>query len=83
MSTIKRSLSPSRRFTHVTQTPKKAASSWQPLYQASGVAAAIIAVFIPVQVIIFAAWPPPTTVMGPLRRAPPGWSIAHDHRFGP
>jgi hypothetical protein len=35
------------------------ASSWKWLYRIAGVAALISAVFIPIQVIVFVAWPPP------------------------
>jgi hypothetical protein len=34
-------------------------SRWRPLYRIGGVAALISAVFIPIQVIVFLAWPPP------------------------
>jgi hypothetical protein len=37
---------------------------WKLLYQVSGVAAIVMAVFIPIQIIIFAIWPPPSTVTG-------------------
>ena len=39
-------------------------SRWQWLYQLGGSAALITAIFIPLQVIIFMAWPPPTTAQG-------------------
>jgi hypothetical protein len=37
---------------------------WKPLYKVGGVAALIVAVFIPVQVILFIGWPPPSSVAG-------------------
>src|SRR5215208_2630649 len=37
----------------------KSNTSWKPLYRAGGVAALITAVLIPVQIIVFIAWPPP------------------------
>jgi len=36
-------------------------SCWQWLYRLGGIAALITAIFIPLQVVIFMAWPPPTT----------------------
>ena len=33
--------------------------SWKPLYRVGGVAALITAVLIPLQIIVFIAWPPP------------------------
>jgi hypothetical protein len=39
-------------------------SRWQWLYRLSGSAALITAIFIPLQVVIFMAWPPPTTAQG-------------------
>jgi len=38
--------------------------SWKGLYKVGGTAALIMAVFIPIQTIIFVVWPPPSTVMG-------------------
>lgn len=40
------------------------AARWSPLYRLGGIAALITAIFIPLQVIIFIAWPPPTTALG-------------------
>src|SRR6266700_871192 len=40
------------------------ASAWKPLYRMAGVAALIMVVFIPIQSIVFVAWPPPSTVIG-------------------
>jgi hypothetical protein len=37
---------------------------WQGLYRLGGSAALITAIFIPLQVVIFMAWPPPTTAQG-------------------
>ena len=37
---------------------------WQWLYRLGGSAALITAIFIPLQVVIFMAWPPPTTAQG-------------------
>ena len=37
---------------------------WQWLYRLGGSAALITAVFIPLQVVIFMAWPPPSTAQG-------------------
>ena len=39
-------------------------SGWKSLYRVGGAAALIMAVFIPIQFIIFVAWPPPSTVIG-------------------
>ena len=39
-------------------------SNWQGLYTVAGVAALIIAVFIPIQLFVFFKWPPPDTVIG-------------------
>jgi hypothetical protein len=39
-------------------------SRWPWLYRLGGVAALLTAVFIPLQVVIFMAWPPPTTALG-------------------
>ncbi|HTP10039.1 MAG TPA: hypothetical protein VMP08_17405 [Anaerolineae bacterium] len=39
-------------------------SRWQWLYRLGGIAALIVALFIPLQVVIFMAWPPPTTAQG-------------------
>jgi hypothetical protein len=39
-------------------------SRWQWLYRLGGVAALLTAIFIPFQVIIFMAWPPPSTALG-------------------
>lgn len=38
--------------------------SWKSLYRIGGAAALISAVFIPIQIIVFIAWPPPSTVTG-------------------
>jgi len=37
-------------------------SPWKLLYQVGAVAAIVMAVFIPFQIVVFAFWPPPTTV---------------------
>jgi hypothetical protein len=39
-------------------------SRWIGLYRAGGAAAFIGAVFIPIQIIVFIMWPPPSTVIG-------------------
>jgi hypothetical protein len=39
-------------------------SRWQWLYRLGGLAALITAIFIPLQVVVFMAWPPPTTAQG-------------------
>jgi len=39
-------------------------SAWKSLYRVGGAAALIIVVFIPIQFIVFVAWPPPSTVIG-------------------
>jgi hypothetical protein len=39
-------------------------SPWKLLYRGSGVTAILMALFIPIQVVVFAIWPPPTTVTG-------------------
>lgn len=38
-------------------------SQWQWLYRLGGAAALLIVLFIPLQVVIFMAWPPPTTAL--------------------
>lgn len=38
--------------------------TWKPLYKVGAVAALVMVAFIPIQVIIFLAWPPPKTVSG-------------------
>lgn len=37
---------------------------WSPLFKAGSLAAATVVAFIPLQTVIYAAWPPPTTVAG-------------------
>jgi hypothetical protein len=39
-------------------------SRWQWLYRLGGIAALLTAIFIPFQVVIFMAWPPPSTALG-------------------
>ncbi|HOW26297.1 MAG TPA: DUF4386 family protein [Bacteroidales bacterium] len=39
-------------------------SSWKLLYRIAGAAALLMAVFIPIQIIIFILWPPPETTIG-------------------
>jgi hypothetical protein len=39
-------------------------SRWQWLYRLGGSAALITVIFIPLQVVIFMAWPPPSTALG-------------------
>ncbi len=39
-------------------------SNWKSLYKAGGVAALAVLLFIPIQMIVFFAWPPPSTVLG-------------------
>ena len=39
-------------------------SAWKSLYRVGGAAALISAVFIPIQIMVFIAWPPPSTVIG-------------------
>lgn len=38
--------------------------NWRSLYKVGGAAALIIAVFVPIQITILVAWPPPSTVIG-------------------
>jgi hypothetical protein len=40
----------------------KTDTNWKPLYRVGGAAALIAAVLIPAQIIVFVAWPPPSTV---------------------
>ena len=42
--------------------PQAVDSQWASLYKAGGVAAVMAAVLIPVQVLVFIVWPPPSTV---------------------
>lgn len=44
---------------HPVPNAQTAGSRWRTLYRIGGVAALISAVFIPIQVIVFLAWPPP------------------------
>lgn len=37
---------------------------WSPLFKAGSLAALLIVAFIPVQILVYAAWPPPATVEG-------------------
>jgi Domain of unknown function (DUF4386) len=37
-------------------------STWNPLYRFAGVTALIVAAFIPIQALLFIAWPPPSAV---------------------
>jgi hypothetical protein len=39
-------------------------SAWKGLYRIGGTAALIMAAFIPIQIVIFVVWPPPSTVIG-------------------
>ena len=39
-------------------------STWKTLYRVGGAAALVMAVFIPIQTIVFILWPPPSTVVG-------------------
>jgi fumarate reductase subunit D len=39
-------------------------SAWRSLYRVGGAGALLMAVFIPIQFIIFVAWPPPSAVIG-------------------
>jgi len=45
-------------------SPEGVGSGWKGLYRVAGAAALVMAVFIPVQVVIFILWPPPSTVVG-------------------
>ena len=40
------------------------AFAWKPLYKVGVVAALMMVVFIPIQILIFLVWPPPGTVFG-------------------
>ena len=46
------------------QRQEKAGSAWKPLYRVGGVAALTIVGIMIVQIIVFIAWPPPSTVLG-------------------
>jgi hypothetical protein len=37
---------------------------WSALYKTGSLSAAAVLAFIPLQTVIYAAWPPPTTVTG-------------------
>ncbi len=39
-------------------------SRWNSLYNVGGAAALLMALFIPIQIMVFIAWPPPSTVTG-------------------
>jgi hypothetical protein len=56
---------PSTRQKLVDAAPAETtASGWKSLYMAGGSAALIMAVFIPIQIVVFFAYPPPDTVIG-------------------
>jgi hypothetical protein len=44
--------------------PSKSAYTWQTLHRVGGVTALAVLVLIPIQMVVFFIWPPPTTVMG-------------------
>ena len=46
------------------KTSETADSGWKGLYRVGGTAALLMAVFIPIQFIIFVALPPPSTAIG-------------------
>lgn len=43
---------------------KTADAAWKPLYRVGGAAALTIVGFMAIQIIVFIAWPPPSTVLG-------------------
>jgi hypothetical protein len=47
-----------------TSLVRTTASDWKSLYMVGGSAALMMAVFIPIQIIVFVAYPPPATVIG-------------------
>jgi len=55
-------------MSHLIQNPSTdteiADSNWKSLYKAGGVAALAVLLFIPIQMIVFFVWPPPSTVLG-------------------
>src|SRR4030067_386089 len=55
-------------MSQLTQNPPTDAgiadSNWKSLYKFGGAAALAVLVFIPIQMIVFFVWPPPSTVMG-------------------
>ncbi len=53
---------PESKLNQVTDA-ETADSSWNWLYKVGGAAALIIAVFIPIQIIVFVVWPPPSAVI--------------------
>lgn len=50
--------------------------AWKSLYRIGGTAALTMAVFIPIQIIIYVAWPPPTTVIGWFTLFQSNWLLA-------
>jgi hypothetical protein len=44
--------------------PQNAESGWRDLYWIAGLAALLTALFIPIQIVVFVVWPPPSTVTG-------------------
>lgn len=48
---------------HITE-PETGDSAWKSLYRVGGIAAMVMAVFIPIQIIVFILWPPPDSVIG-------------------
>lgn len=50
------------RATPVSISARDASTEWRLLYRAAGIAAFIVVALMPVQLAVFALWPPPTTV---------------------
>jgi hypothetical protein len=55
---------PPIRQQRATELTAEATDAWKTLYRVSAVAALIVAVFTPLQIILFLGWPPPGSVAG-------------------
>jgi hypothetical protein len=51
-------------FTNNENNPSKSTYAWQTLHKAGGVTALAVLVLIPIQMVVFFLWPPPSSVIG-------------------
>jgi hypothetical protein len=50
---------------HPTESPASPGDvAWRSLYRVGGAAALLMVAFIPIQIVVFIVWPPPSTVIG-------------------
>lgn len=47
----------------VAEKAKILDSAWKPLYRVGGASALLMLVLIPIQMIVFFVWPPPSTII--------------------